>query len=180
MERLDRQSWVDAGLAALAQGGLAAVRVELLAKRLSVTKGSFYWHFPGREALLAAMLEVWEQRQTGAVIAAVEAAGGPPEERLARLSAALSGLDLRLEAAMRGWGAADAQVRAALGRADARRCAYLQELIERAGVPPEPARARARLVYFALIGEIASGAEDWLAPHQAAMALNAPMLLRWP
>ena len=53
MERLDRRAWVEAALAALAEGGAAAVKVERLAAKLKVTKGSFYWHFRDRDELLA-------------------------------------------------------------------------------------------------------------------------------
>jgi len=51
---------VDAALAAIAEGGLAAVAVVPLAERLGATKGSFYWHFPSREALVEAALAAWD------------------------------------------------------------------------------------------------------------------------
>lgn len=173
-------AWVQAGLSALSEGGVAAVRVELLAKRLKITKGSFYWHFSRREDLLSAMLEEWERSQTLGVIANVEAAGGNPHERFERLSAAVARLDMRLEAAMRSWAPSDGDVRQVIERIDAMRLSYLQSIIESAGVPVEPAIARARLVYFALIGELGSGTENWLGRHQEAMATNRGMVLRWP
>src|SRR4051794_7743041 len=64
-------AWTEAALEALARGGLPAVAVEPLAKRLGATKGSFYWHFADRNALLEATLALWEQRDTEGVIAAV-------------------------------------------------------------------------------------------------------------
>ena len=70
--RLKRQDWVDAALEAIADGGLAAVAVVPLAERLGATKGSFYWHFPSREALIEAALAAWEQTTTSAVIAEIE------------------------------------------------------------------------------------------------------------
>ena len=60
--RLSPQDWIDAALAAIAAGGLAAVAVEPLAARLGTTKGSFYWHFASRDALLKAALANWEQQ----------------------------------------------------------------------------------------------------------------------
>lgn len=180
MERLDRQVWIKAGLAALAENGLAAVRVELLAKRLKITKGSFYWHFADRQELLSAMIETWENNQTTEIIALVEAEGGPSHERLEHLSNVLTQLDMQLEVAMRGWAATDSDVRRVLQRIDLVRCAYLRSIIESAGVPSDAAQARARLVYYALIGELMSGSEDWLQTHLESMALNRPMILRWP
>ena len=54
--------WTIAGIAALAEGGVDAVRVERLAKRLGASKGSFYWHFADRPALLQSMLALWEPK----------------------------------------------------------------------------------------------------------------------
>ena len=51
--------------------------VEPLAAALGTTKGSFYWHFSGRDALLEAALQLWERTDTEDVIAQVEAAPDP-------------------------------------------------------------------------------------------------------
>ena len=71
-EALTAADWTEAALDALARGGLPAVAVEPLAKELGATKGSFYWHFADRQALMAATLELWERRDTDRVIAAVD------------------------------------------------------------------------------------------------------------
>ena len=55
--RLSTADWEAAALDALAENGLAGVAIEPLARRLGVTKGSFYWHFTDRDALLAALKE---------------------------------------------------------------------------------------------------------------------------
>lgn len=60
--RLSSADWETGALDLLAEQGVAAVAVEPLARRLGVTKGSFYWHFPSREALLKAALERWEKQ----------------------------------------------------------------------------------------------------------------------
>lgn len=54
--------WEAAALAALAEGGLGAVAIEPIAARLGATKGSFYWYFANRDALVQAALTRWEQR----------------------------------------------------------------------------------------------------------------------
>jgi AcrR family transcriptional regulator len=83
---LSRDDWVEAALRALTFEGLAGVSVEPLARALGVTKGSFYWHFPDRAALVAATLELWEQRETTEVIERIGALP-TPRERLEALSA---------------------------------------------------------------------------------------------
>src|SRR5438477_7765626 len=82
--RLSAQDWETAALEALADGGVAGVAVEPLARRLGVTKGSFYWHYADREALLAAALSRWEKSHTESIIAAL-ADVRDPRERLVRL-----------------------------------------------------------------------------------------------
>src|SRR5215469_16416275 len=81
--RLTRHDWVTAALAAIAEGGLAAVAVEPLALRLGTSKGSFYWHFENREALLTAALAHWEEQYTAAVTQEnTRAAAADPVQRL--------------------------------------------------------------------------------------------------
>jgi AcrR family transcriptional regulator len=57
---LKREDWLREARLALLRGGVEAVRVEKLARVLGVTKGSFYWHFTGREELLELLLREWE------------------------------------------------------------------------------------------------------------------------
>ena len=61
------QAWIAAGFDALAANGVDAVRVEPLAKTLGITKGSFYWHFADRRALLDAMLDAWTEGRIAAI-----------------------------------------------------------------------------------------------------------------
>ena len=79
---LDADSWTQAALTILARNGVEAVRVERLAKMLGVTKGSFYWHFKDRPALLDEMLRSWRQRATLGIIDRLEQSNVPPAERL--------------------------------------------------------------------------------------------------
>src|SRR3954453_20515689 len=75
--RLDAQAWMAAGFEALAAGGIDAVRVEPLAKALEITKGSFYWHFAYRPALIDAMLESWASGRIAAIRAQAIDRGAP-------------------------------------------------------------------------------------------------------
>jgi AcrR family transcriptional regulator len=148
--------WTDAALAALAGGGLAAVAVEPLAARLGATKGSFYWHFRNRDALLEAALRRWETAETDDVIARVEAEPDP-RRRLRKLFALAtagppgrpggSAVEPALQAA-----ATHPLVAPALARVARRRLDYLGALFGALGLPPDAARHRALLTYAAYLG----------------------------
>src|ERR687896_374805 len=93
--RTPRNSWIAAGLRALAAGGPDTVRVESLAKAMGVTKGGFYWHFADRDELLAEMLDTWERRSTDEVIERVEREGGDAMTKAQRAGVLTFGDDLR-------------------------------------------------------------------------------------
>ncbi|MFG2117253.1 TetR/AcrR family transcriptional regulator [Streptomyces sp. NPDC048718] len=151
--RLTADDWADAALAALGERGLAGVAVEPLAARLGATKGSFYWHFTGRDALVAAALARWEEMSTERIIAAMEAAEPDPAGRLAALlraataSAAEDPLEVRLLAA-----GDHPEVAAVLARVTERRVGYLARLFEQLGFPPAEARHRGFLSYTSYLG----------------------------
>lgn len=163
-------AWVRAGLALLASDGIQAVRIEPLAARLGVTKGSFYWHFEDRAALHAAMLEAWATTATRDIVRRVDAHVAPPAGKLRHLIdlTALNGRLARLETALRSWARHDAAVAAAVGTIDAERIAYVSALLVAMGIPPDRARVRARIVYLVLIGGFFA---ETIAPSQAAEAL---------
>jgi AcrR family transcriptional regulator len=81
---LHREDWARAALNAMAAGGVPAVKVEALARTLGATKGSFYWHFADRPALVDAAVALWEQTETDAIIDSL-ADATDPRERLGRL-----------------------------------------------------------------------------------------------
>src|SRR4051794_7653132 len=129
--RTPRSDWIAAGLKALAAGGPDAVRIEVLAQELGVTRGGFYWHFENRRALLDEMLDSWERVLIDEAIARVEEAGGDARARLRRLfSLAIAGGAelLRIENAVRDWARREAAVAERLRRVDSRRREYMRWL----------------------------------------------------
>src|SRR5262247_806299 len=44
-ERLTAQDWIDFALTTLAQEGFDALKADVLARKLGISRGSFYWHF---------------------------------------------------------------------------------------------------------------------------------------
>ncbi len=150
--RLDPQAWIDAALEILADGGIDAVRIEPLAKQLGVTKGSFYWHFKDRGALLDAMLTQWRRNTTLDIIARLERSAATPEARLAQLlkmpfRGVKADKSAEVELALRLWGRRDPQARAALAEVDQLRLRYFQDLLQRLGFSSEAAAVRAIYCY---------------------------------
>lgn len=117
--------WIEAGLQALAAGGPQAVRIDPLAKTLGATRGSFYWHFADRGALLEAMLDAWERMSIDEVIEQVEGEGGDARARV-RLAGALTFSDelVPIDLAVRDWARHDTAVAERLRRVDNRRMEY--------------------------------------------------------
>lgn len=155
-QSLNADDWTGAALHALARGGLAAVAVEPLAKTLGTTKGSFYWHFSDRNALIAAALERWERRDTDRVIAAVAQAPDVATRlrSLLRLvftavrgDAGAGSVELALQA-----NATDPLVAATLARVTERRLGYLTSLFTELGLSRARARDRGLLAYTAFLG----------------------------
>src|SRR6266849_4035024 len=105
--RTPRRRWIDEGLRALAAGGPDAVRIEPLARALGVSRGGFYWHFDGRSALLAEMLDTWERATTEEVIERLEREGGDASAKLRRLLALTSSTVLMIDLAIRDWARRD-------------------------------------------------------------------------
>src|SRR5262249_39835866 len=130
--RLTRDAWVRAALEAIAEGGLAAVAGVPLAERLGVTKGSFYRHFPSREALVEAALADWEESHTAGVIAEIEGASTDPLEQLRLLIKRVSALAAgdRVELALLAT-AEHPAVKPILDRVARRRLGFIAELLER-------------------------------------------------
>jgi AcrR family transcriptional regulator len=149
-KRLSADDWTRAALAALAGGGLAAIAVEPLAARLGTTKGSFYWHFAGRDALVAATLERWERTDTEDVISAIGAEPDLTARLRLLMSHALDG-GARVELALQP-AAAHPLVAPVLTRVTLRRLDYLTDVFAGLGFPAGAARERSVLAYTAYLG----------------------------
>jgi AcrR family transcriptional regulator len=76
---LTREDWIRAALDSIAEGGVASVAVDRLAKTVGATRGSFYWHFKDRRELIEAALALWERENTTELIPDAEAVGDPAE-----------------------------------------------------------------------------------------------------
>jgi AcrR family transcriptional regulator len=160
-QELTRHDWVLAGLAALAEGGIDAVRVERLAKRLNVSKGSFYWHFSDRSDLLSALLDLWEKDFTAQLIANV-ASLPTPRARLRALAeealeASMDSVDVaHAEGAFSAWAVLDPVAADRVRTIEAQRIGYLMSELSLMGADPTDAELLAKGIYLVLLGVFAT------------------------
>jgi AcrR family transcriptional regulator len=150
--RLSAGDWEQAALDVIAEQGVAAVAVESLARRLGVTKGSFYWHFGTRDELLDATLRRWEQAEAEALIAQVDRIADP-RERLLELFRRTS-REMRSHVIYSGLLKAldHPAVRPVMQRVSQRRIQYLALAYRALGLSRRDATHRARLAYAAYVG----------------------------
>ncbi|WP_218040389.1 TetR/AcrR family transcriptional regulator [Actinomadura sp. WMMB 499] len=177
--RTPRERWVEEGLRALADGGPDAVRVEVLAKRLGVTKGGFYGYFADRGALLEAMLDTWERESTDEVIDRVEREGGDPRTKAQRAGMlTFSGERLLpIDLAVRDWARRDAAVAERLRRVDNRRMALLREMIGTFCADPDEVEARGLIAFCVAIGHHSLAADHQGRPRADVLARAADLIL---
>ncbi len=159
-KRKSRQDWLEAAIGVLSSGrGFESVRVEVLARTMKVTKGSFYWHFSSREALLEAVVEAWRQQGTEAIIDALNIGAQPARERMRSLwSMATEPGNLRVELAIREQARSDAALREVVAQVDARRMDTLRGIFGELGHSGQGLEARCMLAYSLLIGDHFIGA----------------------
>ncbi|WP_375229946.1 TetR/AcrR family transcriptional regulator [Roseobacter sp. S98] len=129
--RLNRQSWIDAGLRALVAEGPTALAAEPLARQLGTTKGSFYWHFKDVPDFQKAVIRDWQGRAFADVVDAL-AEEGNAEQRLRRFGKRV--LADKQDPALRTWARTDKTVARALAQVDAERLTYLGNLLRQLGI----------------------------------------------
>lgn len=151
MGRLRAEDWARAALDALAEEGLAAVAVEPVAVRLGVTKGSFYWHFANRQALIDAVLALWEASTEEIIEALAEIRD--PAERMRTLLEKAFGDPRDAAVAFRLISAADDPAVAEVARrVTGRRLEIMRAALEELGQPADLARQRVVAGYGTYLG----------------------------
>jgi AcrR family transcriptional regulator len=159
---LSPDDWARAALGAIARGGVGAVAVETVAAELGATKGSFYWHFKNRDALIQAALDRWERGRTDTVIEELEREPEPAKRLKKLLTAAFElGPTDRAEIALLANPDHPAALRA-VRRVAERRIVYISQQLEALGWDPGDALDRAVLMYDVYVGHLQM---THVAPH---------------
>lgn len=182
---LTPERWVEAATEVLVDQGIDHVRVDVLARSLKVTRGSFYWHFREREDLLRAVLQAWRARATEQLTQRLERAHDDPREQLRDLiSLPFRGRSARraarIELAIRAWARRDAMARSFVDEADAARMGYIAQVFSALGFGVMEARTRAFMLYSYELAESLVGSAATAAPAQAQRAQMVERLLLQP
>jgi AcrR family transcriptional regulator len=150
--RLRPEDWIRAALDAIAESGISGVAVEALSLRVGASKGSFYWHFSDRGALIAAAMHVWEETRTNATIRELQAVDDP-RERLQKLLANTfrNPAAARVELAL-ALDSSHPAVGPVMRRVTSRRLAFLADAFGELGFSKPGARRRALAAYSMHLG----------------------------
>jgi AcrR family transcriptional regulator len=151
--RLSRARWIEAALDVLVSDGIEGVRIDRLCRSLGVTKGSFYHHFAGRDALLEAVADYWADTQPRDAVDSLAAWEADPRKQLVEVTRLVADRDIgRRDHAMRAWAAADPRAARAVQRADRQILKLLEKILAGMGVPDDEIHPLARVLFFTALG----------------------------
>jgi AcrR family transcriptional regulator len=149
---LSADDWAREALELIAEQGVQALAVEPLARRMGITKGSFYWHFSSRDALLKRALGRWEEHDSRNLNSALGEIDHP-RDRLESFFRRVGKEKLTHEVYSELCAAAGhSQVEPVLERVAERRMKHLSAAFEELGMEPFAARNQARLTYSVYLG----------------------------
>jgi AcrR family transcriptional regulator len=154
--QLDPERWVDEAIDVLAREGVAGLRVEALAKRCGVTKGSFYWHFKDRQALLDAVLEQWKTGRIRDIEKTTSVTAGHEREQLHYAievyGASRNQKGISIEQAVRDWARHDPRAATVVEAVDLYRLECTRKLFVASGMSDAEAKSRSLLLYACVFG----------------------------
>ncbi len=158
--------WLEAAYGSLLESGVDAVKILPLAKKLGLSRTSFYWFFKDRDELLAALVWRWREKNTGNLIKQSEAYAETIVE--AMLNVFDCWLDKRIfdspfEFAVRSWALQSNAILVEVQKADQLRLDALTRMFVRFGYKETSADVRARTIYLVQIGYITMQAKEDLA-----------------
>jgi len=155
--------WLDAAFDLLIEGGVEAVKIMPLARRLAMTRTGFYYHFKDRNALLDALIVRWEAKNTGNLIAQANAHAATVTEAILNLFECWVNADLfdsRLDLAIRNWARTDEKLQRKLDRSDQARLKAVMDIFLRFDFAPEDAQVRSMTILYTQIGYISMHVQE--------------------
>jgi AcrR family transcriptional regulator len=180
-QALSRTDWLAVARTELISGGIGAVKVKQLARRLRVTRGSFYWHFTSHADLLRELLKSWEKVNTDPFERVLRGEGAQDGVRqfvaIIQLWADEKDYSPAFDTAVRDWARTSKEAALAVRRADERRIEVLRQIFLAIGFPEAEALIRARVAYFHQVGYYALQIRDDPDTRRQLIPLYCQVLL---
>jgi AcrR family transcriptional regulator len=152
MTVVSKQEWIQAGLNQLREFGCQAISGEKLARRLDVTRGSFYHHFKSMDDYVEQLMDEWEQSYT---LEKLEKAHSvDPWQEMTRLLEMAWNSDINLEVAVRQWGFSHPLVQKRVERIDSLRLGHISNLYGILVSDPVKGRQLGTIAYYGLLGAL--------------------------
>lgn len=151
------EGWLETAYQTLLESGVDSVKIQPLAKKLNLSRTSFYWFFKDREELLDALIARWRDKNTGGIVKQSEAYAESLAEAMLNVFDCWLNKDLfdsRFEFAVRSWALQSEELPAEIHDADRQRMEALKRMFMRFGVSENSADVRARTTYLVQIGYI--------------------------
>ncbi|HTW22201.1 MAG TPA: helix-turn-helix domain-containing protein [Candidatus Baltobacteraceae bacterium] len=153
------EDWIRAALARLSESGVDAVRVEVLARDLRVSKGSFYWHFRDRQDLFEKMLAEWERREIESLEFGETVTSAAT--RWARIVQATADRGrIRLEASIRSWARRDRQVAQRVAALEQKKTAVIANVLQDIGFARRAAETWSEVALLLCLGWLDRATRD--------------------
>ncbi|SDX40512.1 TetR/AcrR family transcriptional regulator [Litoreibacter albidus] len=162
-QRGSKNLWINAAYEMLVSDGIDAVKIMALAKKLNLSRTGFYWFFTDLKELHAAMIERWENKNTGTLVERCNRPASNISEGLFNLMDCWldpSLFDAGLDLAIRNWARVDDDLQRLVNEADSLRIKAIADLFERHGFPSDQAHVRSLTVIYTQIGYISLGVEE--------------------
>lgn len=151
--------WLNAASAKLSEQGIEAVRVEVLARDLGVSKGSFYWHFRDRGDLLEKMLSHWEQGELSWLD--VDHDDASAATRWARVVGRTANPErIRMEVAVRAWARRDERVARRVAALERKKAGLIAGVLRDVGFTRSAAESWAEVVLLVCLGWLDRATRD--------------------
>jgi AcrR family transcriptional regulator len=148
--RVTQDEWIAAALHTLCTEGHAGLSAERLSRKLGVTRGSFYHHFPNMDTFHLAVLQRWQTVHTEDII--FSHTHPDPAVELARLIQHTFNMSMALENGINAWAGANSRVADFVAKVEKRRMDRLIEIYQAVCGDAEKGRRLAKIGYYGLLG----------------------------
>lgn len=151
MAKISKEKWIKGGIKLLRKESHASIKIDILCKKLKISKGSFYHHFKNINDYIEELVKFNFEVSTKSII---EGSKGIDQsiEKLESLRLFVHHLDPKVEIGFRAWSTHHPIVDKYQKKIDKVRMNYLYELILGLGISKIKAAKYAKIQYAIFVG----------------------------